>query len=182
MAERNGTGNVRAVSTYHVELEGRAVTVEISERDDGLYARIDDGAEQRVDVSTSKPGGELSLLFGGRVVRGLVGSSHQGMTVVARGRTVDVTVLDARAARLASAAAGGRPRASESAIRAPMPGLVVSVPVAAGEAVAKGTTIVILSAMKMQNELTAPGDATVKEILVGPGQTVEQNQVLVRLE
>jgi glutaconyl-CoA/methylmalonyl-CoA decarboxylase subunit gamma len=59
---------------------------------------------------------------------------------------------------------------------------VVSVPVAAGEAVAKGTTIVILSAMKMQNELTAPGDATVKEILVGPGQTVEQNQVLVRLE
>jgi biotin carboxyl carrier protein len=178
----NGAGEARAASTYRVELDGRSVTVEISDRDDGLYARIDDGAELRVDLSARRPGGELSVLLGGRVVRGLVGASHEGVTVVVQGRTFDATVLDERAARLASAAAGGRPRSSESAIRAPMPGLVVAVPVEAGQQVAKGSTIVILSAMKMQNELTAPADATVKDVLVSPGQTVEQNQVLVRLE
>jgi biotin carboxyl carrier protein len=59
---------------------------------------------------------------------------------------------------------------------------VVAVPVEAGQQITKGATVVILSAMKMQNELTAPADATVKDVLVSPGQTVEQNQVLVRLE
>jgi biotin carboxyl carrier protein len=181
-AGANGASSGRTTSTYRVELDGRSVTVEISEREDGLYARIDDGAEQRIDLSASRPGGELSVVFGGRVVRGLVAPSHESLSVVVRGRAIDARVLDERAARLASAAAGGRPRSSESAIRAPMPGLVVAVPVAAGEQVTKGTTIVILSAMKMQNELTAPADATVKDDLVSPGQTVEQNQVLVRLE
>ena len=63
-----------------------------------------------------------------------------------------------------------------------MPGLVVAVPVEPGQSISRGTTLVVLSAMKMQNELTAPADGTVKEVLVSTGQTVDQNQVLIRLE
>ena len=91
-------------------------------------------------------------------------------------------MLDERAARLASAAGAGRAHSSEMTIRAPMPGLVVAVPVAPGQHVDRSTTLVVLSAMKMQNELTAPGEATVKDVLVEAGQTVDKNQALVRLE
>lgn len=178
----NGNGRAAGVTAYRVELGGQTLTVEISERDDGLYVRIGEGAARRVDVTISRDDGELGLLVGGEQVRGLVGRRDDGLTVVVDGQAVDAVVLDERAARLASAAAGGRQRSSQTTIQAPMPGLVVAVPVEVGQRVARGTTLVVLSAMKMQNELTAPADATVKEILVSAGQTVDQGQALVRLE
>jgi biotin carboxyl carrier protein len=182
MAESNGSPRPIAASTYRVEIGGVALTIEVTEVDDGLFVRIDEGPPRRVEVAVSRGDGELSLLVGGDVVRGLVGAREGGVTVVVDGQTVDAVVLDERAARLASAAASGRPRTSETVIRAPMPGLVVGVAIEPGQNIAKGTTLVVLSAMKMQNELIAPGDATVKEVLVSVGQTVDQNQVLVRLE
>jgi biotin carboxyl carrier protein len=180
----NSSGNGRAagVTTYRVELGGHTLTVEVSEHDDGLYVRVGDGEARRVDVTASREDGELGLLVGGEQIRGLVGARDGGLTVVVDGQAVDAVVLDERAARLASAAAGGRQRSSQTTIQAPMPGLVVAVPVEVGQSVARGATLVVLSAMKMQNELTAPADGTVKEILVGAGQTVDQGQALVRLE
>jgi biotin carboxyl carrier protein len=178
----DGRDKPLAAASYRVELGGRALTVGVVERDDGLYVRIGDGPERRVDIAVSRDDGELGLLVGGELVRGLIGRRDDGLTVVVDGQAVDAVVLDERAARLASTAAGGRPRASETSIRAPMPGLVVAVTVEPGQAVSKGETLVVLSAMKMQNELTAPADATVKNVLASAGQTVDQNQVLIRLE
>jgi biotin carboxyl carrier protein len=170
------------VTTYRVEIGGQALTVEVSERDDGLYVKVGEADARRVDVTLTRDDGELALLVGGEQVHGLVGTRNGGLTVVVDGQTLDAVVLDERAVRLASAAAGGRSRASQTTVQAPMPGLVVAVPVEVGQSVARGTTLVVLSAMKMQNELTAPADATVKEILVSAGQTVDQGQALVRLE
>jgi biotin carboxyl carrier protein len=178
----NGNGRAAGVTTYRVELGGQALTIEISERDDGLYVRIGEGEARRVDVTVNRDDGELGLLVDGERVHGLVGTRDGGLTVVVDGQAVDAVVLDERAARLASAAAGGRQRSSQTTIQAPMPGLVVAVPVEVGQSVTRGSTVVVLSAMKMQNELAAPADATVKEILVSAGQTVDQGQALVRLE
>jgi biotin carboxyl carrier protein len=182
MAESNGPARPAASTSYRVEIGGASLTVEVIERDDGLYVKVGDGPERPALVVRSQADGELSVLVGGESVRGLIGPCEGGVTVVIDGQAVEATVLDERAVRLASAAAGGRARTSETAVRAPMPGLVVGVPVEPGQSVARGTTLVVLSAMKMQNELTAPSDATVKEVLVSAGQTVDQNQVLVRLE
>lgn len=66
-------------------------------------------------------------------------------------------------------------------LKAPMPGLVVDVPVKEGDTVKKGETLVILEAMKMENALKAAGDATVKKIMVKKGQAVEKNTVLIQL-
>ena len=184
----SGAPPALATATYRVLLGDVARSVAIVTREDGLYLRLDDGPEQRIDVTAHTDDGELSVLVGGRTVRGLVsrpghdGASEDGVVVVVEGRTVSAVVQDERAARLASAAAHSRHHHAVTAIRAPMPGLVVAVPVAVGEKVARGTTLVVLSAMKMQNELTAPADGMVMEISVSPGQTVDQNQVLVRLE
>lgn len=66
-------------------------------------------------------------------------------------------------------------------LKAPMPGLVVNIPVAEGDEIKKGDLLLILEAMKMENALKAVADATVKKIIVKTGQAVEKNQVLIQL-
>ena len=67
-------------------------------------------------------------------------------------------------------------------IVAPMPGLVVKVEVEVGQAVRAGQGVVVVEAMKMENELKAPADGVVAKIHVEPRQTVEKGTVLITLE
>ena len=78
--------------------------------------------------------------------------------------------------------AGGKGGAGEFKLKPPMPGKIVGIKVNEGDAVKKGQILVVLEAMKMQNELPAPRDGTVKTINVKVGQTVEGKDVLVVLE
>jgi len=66
-------------------------------------------------------------------------------------------------------------------VNAPMPGNILDVKVAAGQAVKAGQTLVILEAMKMENEIQAPQDGTVASVAVTKGQQVESGAVLVTL-
>lgn len=66
-------------------------------------------------------------------------------------------------------------------IKAPMPGLVLSIAVQEGQDVKEGERILILEAMKMENSIVIHGDATIKKINVKPGQAVDKGQVLVEL-
>ncbi|MFH1143892.1 MAG: biotin/lipoyl-containing protein [Candidatus Eisenbacteria bacterium] len=72
--------------------------------------------------------------------------------------------------------------AGDGALAAIMPGLIIKVPVSVGDAVAAGDVIVVLEAMKMENEICSPIDGVVKEIRVKPGDIVEQNQKLALIE
>ena len=177
MPESKGTpGAVR----YQVTIGERTLVMELTEGAGGaLVARIDGGPEIPIRL-TGRPGEALvTLLAGGRSVTALVGEAEEGRTVVLDGEQFDAVVRDERAAQLASATAAGRKGVIETSVKAPMPGLVVAVHVEPGQQVAKGDALVVLSAMKMQNELTARDDATVKDVQVQPGQTVDQGQVLV---
>jgi biotin carboxyl carrier protein len=64
-------------------------------------------------------------------------------------------------------------------LKAPMPGLIQSIAVQEGDNVEKGTTLLVLVAMKMENTIKAPGEGTVKTIHISPGSSVEKNQVLI---
>ncbi|MBI5653489.1 MAG: biotin/lipoyl-binding protein [Chloroflexi bacterium] len=90
-----------------------------------------------------------------------------------------VEVQDERTRKLAKAAAKTAAATGEVTIKAPMPGLVREVQVNVGDAIAAKQGVVILEAMKMQNELRAPRAGTVKEIRVKPGDKVEQGQALL---
>ncbi len=90
-----------------------------------------------------------------------------------------VDVQDERTRKLAKAEAKMGAPTGEIAIKAPMPGLVRGVTVNVGDAVAAKQGIVILEAMKMQNELRAPRAGVVKEVRVKEGEAVNQGQVLV---
>jgi biotin carboxyl carrier protein len=80
---------------------------------------------------------------------------------------------------LTGAAAGDRGAAP---LKAPMPGLVVRVLAEPGQDVTRGAGVVVLEAMKMENELKAPADAKVKTVRVRAGEAVEKGQVLVEFE
>ena len=94
------------------------------------------------------------------------------------GSTVTVDIIDPLAAKR-------RRREDEigasGVVKALMPGRVVRVLVAKGEAVRKGAGLLILEAMKMENEITAPADGTVDELFVEPGQTVEAGAELLHI-
>ncbi|MCU0439728.1 MAG: acetyl-CoA carboxylase biotin carboxyl carrier protein subunit [Raineya sp.] len=67
-------------------------------------------------------------------------------------------------------------------VKAPMPGLIVSIKVEAGQAVQKGDILLILEAMKMENVIKSPTDATIKAIKIKQGENVEKNKVLIEFE
>lgn len=126
-------------------------------------------------------GGLVSMLLNNRSFEGAVDRDEEGWHVLLRGDLYDVTVQDERAYRLAKARGELADDTGEVQIKAPMPGVVVKIPVAVGEAVAKGQTVIILESMKMENELKATRDAVVLEVLVVGGTAVEKNQPLVRI-
>lgn len=103
------------------------------------------------------------------------GNTHE---ISLGGATVHVDMIDPIAARR-------RRREDEmggsGVVRALMPGRVVRVLVSKGEAVKKGDGLLILEAMKMENEIQAPADGTVDELFVTPGQTVDAGADLVHV-
>ncbi len=94
------------------------------------------------------------------------------------GQRFEVHVEDEREKALAGAVKSAH-AAGEAMVRAPMPGLVIGTPLEKGASVARGQTVVVLEAMKMENDLASPIAGTVKEIRVSKGQTVNQGDVLV---
>jgi biotin carboxyl carrier protein len=96
--------------------------------------------------------------------------------------SLEVQIQDERAAALARFGGGVARAHGQERISAPMPGLVVGVNVSPGQIVRAGDSLVILQAMKMENELASPRDGIVASIAVQAGQAVEQGQTLVELE
>ncbi len=101
--------------------------------------------------------------------------------VLLRGRLYSGKVLDERQQLMASRGGGLESDSGEVVIRAPMPGLIVAIPVEEGQEVEKGQTVVILESMKMQNELKAPRAGVVQRISVEAGESVEQKKALVTI-
>lgn len=140
-----------------------------------------DGVEFAVDFESVNGQPVYSLLINGRSYEAFVYETEEANTwqVLLRGDLSTVRVEDERERRLKSAASGVAAASGEFKLKAPMPGLIVAVPVSEGQAVRKGDILVILESMKMQNELKCPRDGTVLRVKAKAGEGVEQNQVLI---
>lgn len=122
-----------------------------------------------------------SALIDNKSVEALVENQDGRYQVLLEGDLYDVEVLDERQQRLMGASGGFSVAQGEIAIRSPMPGLIVAVRVAEGQAVEKGQPLVVLESMKMENDIKAPRAGKVERIHVEKGQTVEQNKALITL-
>jgi biotin carboxyl carrier protein len=136
----------------------------------------------------SSEGGCYSLLIEGKsyevFARSLSQSGEKdGQTyeILLAGQRFEVTVEDERT-RMLTGLTPARVSSSAARIQAPMPGLVVNVLLEQGTDVEQGQTVIVLEAMKMENDLVSPIAGTIKEIKVGKGQTVDQGAVLVLVE
>ena len=102
------------------------------------------------------------------------------VNVALRDQVYALSVLDSRKVRMRDALGGGGDAASGDC-SAPMPGKVLRVFVAAGDTVSAGQSLVVIEAMKMENELTAVGDGVVGAVMVEAGQSVEKGALLVAI-
>ncbi|MEX0975350.1 MAG: biotin/lipoyl-containing protein [Bacillota bacterium] len=97
-------------------------------------------------------------------------------------RVTPVAPAAPAAAKSAPSGAQAAPAGGEDVVRAPIPGVVSEIKVAAGKGVRKGEVLLLLEAMKMANEILAPYDATVLEVPVHQGASVQTGDVLVKLQ
>jgi len=144
-----------------------------------------DGKEYLIDVKIMSRS-QCSLILGNRVYRVDFTKLYNGdfggeVEVVIKGRTLRFRPQDARTQMLQSVIKARPPRNNEAVIRAPMPGLVGRILASPGTRLGAGAGIMILEAMKMENEIRCPSAATIKEIKVTPGETVDKNQLLATL-
>ncbi len=157
----------------------------VRELDDapGRFALTIDGRERIVDARTLEPG-VYSLLVDGAAYLVEIDGRSPDLTVHVRDQSIAISLLDARRKLLAQTAAraGAAGADGPQVVRSPMPGKVVKILVKAGDAIRAGAGVVVVEAMKMENELRAPRDGTVKKILVAEGQAVESGEELAQIE
>jgi biotin carboxyl carrier protein len=161
---------------YYARIGEREFVVDIE--NDGVLL---DGEPVDVDLRQSGVNELYSMLIGGKSHEMLIEANRYTYDVSLRGELLQVQVEDERSRRLSAKRKVSLP-AGESAILAPIPGLVVKVLVSDGDEVAAEQPVVLLEAMKMENELRAPRAGHVKLVKVSAGQRVEQNAVLLVLD
>lgn len=162
---------------YATKIDDKTFIIEIN--DD--HRIVVDGKEYAVDFESVLGQPVYSLLIDGRSYEAYVYESEDAndWQVLIRGDLFTALVQDERELRLKATAGAVSSSTDEFNLRAPMPGLIVALPVSEGQAVAKGDILVILESMKMQNELRSPRAGSVTHVRVKVGDSVEHNQVLM---
>ena len=164
---------------YTIEQDGELLPVEVRPLGSGRY-RVQIGDEDPIVVKAATEGDLTHILHGDRshaVVQGKNGPTtylHTG------GHHSEVQVLDSAAARRRARSQSGI-AGNEGIVRSPMPGRVVKVLVEQGDAVTVGQGVVIVEAMKMENELRSESAGYVEAIHVQPDDRVEGNAKLVTI-
>jgi biotin carboxyl carrier protein len=158
--------------TFDATVDGRTLRVEVRGKD-GRYTVTLDGTPLEVELAPRGPH-LASLLVGGESHEAFLQARPGGFAVLLPGETVAVDL--APAARGASAPLHRAP--GPARLAAPMPGRVVRVLCEVGNDVAAGQGLVVIEAMKMENEIRAPRAGRVREVAVREGQAVEAGALL----
>lgn len=154
-------------------------TTEVEVRPDGIFV-----GERRVEADLVElPGTNvLSLILDGVSYRVQADSAAEGRwELEVAGHRYEAEVIDERTRVIREMTGIQTGPSGPKPVTAPMPGLVVKVEVGEGDTVEEGQGLIIVEAMKMENELNAVGPAIVGLVRVEVGQTVEKGQVLIEL-
>lgn len=170
--------------TFEVEINGRTRSVSVEHTHTGHYRLVVDGTPHEVDAARIGNFG-LSLILDhesglSRDLQVAPAAIPGEFLVTLDGRIVSAVIDRRRTARRGSD--GAADADGEQAVLAPMPGRVVRVLVAPGDVVAAKQGVVVVEAMKMENELRSPKAGRVKEVAVTPGTSVDAGRVLVVIE
>ncbi|HEV7894034.1 MAG TPA: biotin/lipoyl-containing protein [Pyrinomonadaceae bacterium] len=165
----------------NAEVGGEKFSVEVRREGGRVFAEVGGRAYELEERAVGA--GEYLLVHDGRVYECRVERSERRgspLTVAVGAGEYEVTLADPKHLRGAGVAHG--PEAGRAQVTAPMPGKVVRVLVEAGQQVEAGQGVVVVEAMKMQNELKSPKAGTVAELRAEPGATVNAGDVLAVIE
>ena len=164
--------------TFDVQIDGVPVRLEVH-RDGDLYRfRLGDLEERQAQLAEVEPG-VFSVLLDGRSYEARAEYGDECAWITVRGRRFRVAITDPRRWTQSSAAAHGHDRET---IVASMPGKIVRVLVQPGETVAAGQGVIVIEAMKMQNELKARRAGRLTAVPVREGETVAAGAILATIE
>jgi biotin carboxyl carrier protein len=163
----------------NAEIEGEGLALEVRREGGRVVAEV---GGRRYEVEARALGaGEYLLLHEGHVYECRVGAQPGGGTeVTVSARAYGVRLTDPK--HLRGAGAAGAQDAGRAQIKAPMPGKIVRVLVEAGQRVEAGQGLIVVEAMKMQNELKSPKAGSVAELRAEAGSTVNAGDVLAVIE
>jgi biotin carboxyl carrier protein len=161
-----------------VQINGAAQEVEILAPGPDCRYRFGHGEERTANVELPEPGA-FSILTNGRIYEARVEETLDGLVVVVDGHRFEIEVQDPRRWKAKAAGTGGEGIAT---MRALMPGKVVRVLAVPGDLVEAGQGILVVEAMKMQNEMKAPRAGRVLKISVQAGSAVAAGDVLATIE
>ncbi len=162
---------------YYAKVHGQEYEIEIHHEREIVV----NGERYEIDFQKLPDAGLASLLLSNRSLEAVIEERDGFWEVLIHGQLYAVQVQDERAYRLAQAR-GTAVADGAGDVHAPMPGIIIAVPVKVGDRVKQGDRVAILESMKMENELRAPRDGVVTHINVQPGSSVEKNAVLVVIE
>ncbi|RKH00867.1 biotin/lipoyl-binding protein [Corallococcus praedator] len=167
---------------YFTKQQGQkeAVAVDLESLGQDRYRLTLNGKTYQVDALSVEQG-TLSLLVDGQSYNVEFEENGDEIGTLVRGQVNRVDVADERKLRM-RAAAGGFSVEGKQTILAPMPGKVVKVLVKVGDEVTEGQGLVVVEAMKMENELKSPKAGKVTEVFAREGTAVENNAKLVVVE
>jgi biotin carboxyl carrier protein len=165
---------------FIAKLGDQSYTVEIEENGKSVYRISVDGNEFLVDgKKTGRT--NFSLIVDNRSFEIEVDNTDDEYRVLVDGRNYRIHLVDERRVRVGAVQSGLQLQGRQM-VSVPMPGKIIAVLVAIGDAVEMGQGLVIVEAMKMENEVRSPISGEVKEIKVKPGDTVEGGALLVIVE
>jgi glutaconyl-CoA/methylmalonyl-CoA decarboxylase subunit gamma len=170
---------------YFVSIGGEEHVAAVRELPDGTYV-VDVGREgdassasRRVELSDGAMGRVARV--DGRVIELVVDGSGVELSVNASG-SHELVRLESERSRIAASVRAASGRTGTGQVRSPMPGKVVKVLVEPGQTVEQGAGLVVVEAMKMENELVAGASGCITKVLVAPGDAVEGGALLVEIE
>ncbi len=168
------------MTKYYVQAEDQTLEVDFEEEGDLLRIKV--GEERMlVDLKQVNEPSLFSLVIDNRSYEVFVEEQEGEYEVLIAGELFRLKVQDEWARRLANIQRRSHVQEGDLPIKAPMPGAVLAVEVTPGQHVERGQGLVILGAMKMENQIKAPRAGTVKSVHCEQGQKVEQGRVLVVL-
>ena len=160
---------------YITTLDEQEITIEILDEEHIVV----DGVACTVNFESISGEPVFSLLLDGKSYEAFVYEGEEGWEVLLKGSLYPATVVDEREHRLRSAFGSGPVQSGEYYLKAPMPGLVVDIPISDGQEIKEGEVLIILESMKMQNELKSPRAGVVSRTRVKVGDNVERRQTLL---
>lgn len=161
---------------YEVELGGRTRLIDVQKVNGSYRISIDGGEPRQVEAARLGPA-EWRLVDGAHQLSLGLAVVGDDVLLTHHGHAAKASVVDPRKKAL-ELAAGGK----AGAVRTEMPGAVVRVPVTVGASVRQGQVVVVVEAMKMENEFKAPFAGVVKAIHVAAGQAIEAGTTLLEIE